>query len=50
MADDLYDHMASFGLVQLKDEWKNYNEVIIIIYIISQSLAKASLIFSNLGQ
>jgi hypothetical protein len=43
MADDLYDHMASFGLVQLKDEWKNYNEVIIII------LAKASLIFSNLG-
>jgi hypothetical protein len=23
MADELYDnHMASFGLVQLKDEWK----------------------------
>jgi len=48
MADELYDdHMASFGLVQLKNlNGKIINEVSIII---SQSLAEASLIFSNFG-
>ncbi len=49
MADELYDdRMASFGLVQLKNlNGKIINEVSIII---SQSLAEASLIFSNLGR